>query len=260
MWGFVAAKQKNVTPAMAAKNPHAGDIWLWIAAASSGFGIWATQFITMLAYDPDVPSGYNLGLTLSSLFAAILLTGIGLSLVAATALRRAQWLGGAIVGIGIGVTHCLGAAAYDFAGRVDYDPVFVVVSLGFVVAVGAAALPLGLRPGRIGWRGAVGPIDQWLDVRHRLGTAGARALVVDRLAPRDGEDPGAQIARMRSRVGAQRGDEGLLEAVVGVGWADHPAQERPHGVEVILQEHLKRREALIHHTHPTTERSRHPET
>ena len=31
MWGFVAAKQKNVTVAMAAKNPHAGDIWLWTA-------------------------------------------------------------------------------------------------------------------------------------------------------------------------------------------------------------------------------------
>src|SRR5690242_9436957 len=31
MWGFVAAKQRNVTPALAAKNPHAGDIWLWTA-------------------------------------------------------------------------------------------------------------------------------------------------------------------------------------------------------------------------------------
>src|ERR1700694_6275072 len=29
--GFIAAKQKNVTPEIAAKNPHAGDIWLWVA-------------------------------------------------------------------------------------------------------------------------------------------------------------------------------------------------------------------------------------
>jgi len=29
MWGFIGCKQRNVTPEIAAKNPHAGDIWLW---------------------------------------------------------------------------------------------------------------------------------------------------------------------------------------------------------------------------------------
>ena len=29
LWGFIAAKQRNVTPEMAAKNPHAGNVWLW---------------------------------------------------------------------------------------------------------------------------------------------------------------------------------------------------------------------------------------
>jgi IS1 family transposase len=31
MWAFIAAKQKNVTPEMAEKNPSAGDVWLWVA-------------------------------------------------------------------------------------------------------------------------------------------------------------------------------------------------------------------------------------
>lgn len=31
LWAFIGAKQKNVTPAIRAKNPDAGDIWLWIA-------------------------------------------------------------------------------------------------------------------------------------------------------------------------------------------------------------------------------------
>jgi IS1 family transposase len=31
LWAFIGAKQKNVTPEIAAKNPSAGDIWLWIA-------------------------------------------------------------------------------------------------------------------------------------------------------------------------------------------------------------------------------------
>jgi IS1 family transposase len=31
LWAFIGAKQKNVTPEIAAKNPNAGDIWLWVA-------------------------------------------------------------------------------------------------------------------------------------------------------------------------------------------------------------------------------------
>src|SRR6202790_1758056 len=30
-WAFSGAKAKNVTPKIAAKNPHAGDVWLWVA-------------------------------------------------------------------------------------------------------------------------------------------------------------------------------------------------------------------------------------
>lgn len=30
MWAFIACKQKNVTPRIAAKNADAGDIWLWV--------------------------------------------------------------------------------------------------------------------------------------------------------------------------------------------------------------------------------------
>ena len=31
IWSFIAAKQKNVTPKLAAANPHAGDVWTWVA-------------------------------------------------------------------------------------------------------------------------------------------------------------------------------------------------------------------------------------
>src|SRR5271154_3125880 len=31
IWSFIAAKQKNVTPEMRAKNPAAGDCWTWVA-------------------------------------------------------------------------------------------------------------------------------------------------------------------------------------------------------------------------------------
>jgi IS1 family transposase len=31
MWGFIECKQRHVTAEIAARNPHAGDIWLWVA-------------------------------------------------------------------------------------------------------------------------------------------------------------------------------------------------------------------------------------
>lgn len=31
MWAFIGTKQENVTSAITAKNPNAGDVWLWVA-------------------------------------------------------------------------------------------------------------------------------------------------------------------------------------------------------------------------------------
>ena len=128
------------------------EIWLWVAAVASGSGIWATQFITMLAYDPEVPKGYDLRLTLLSLLAAILLTGVGLSMVAA-ALRGGRWIGGVMVGVGIGATHYIAVAAYEVAARLVWDSMLVAASLAFAMVVGAVALPVGMRNGEAAARG-----------------------------------------------------------------------------------------------------------
>jgi predicted signal transduction protein with EAL and GGDEF domain len=33
--------------------------WLAVSAISTGFGVWATHFIAMLAFSPGVPTAYN---------------------------------------------------------------------------------------------------------------------------------------------------------------------------------------------------------
>ena len=53
------------------------SLWLAVSAISTGFGIWATHFVAMLAFTPGIPSGYNIILTILSLVAAIFLTGVG---------------------------------------------------------------------------------------------------------------------------------------------------------------------------------------
>ena len=46
-------------------------VWLTVSAISTGFGIWATHFIAMLAFTPGLPVGYNIVLTVMSLVVAI---------------------------------------------------------------------------------------------------------------------------------------------------------------------------------------------
>src|SRR5215468_8183753 len=53
--------------------------WLVVSATSTGFGIWATHFIAMLAFSPGMPTAYNVALTTLSLVAAIFLTWAGLA-------------------------------------------------------------------------------------------------------------------------------------------------------------------------------------
>ncbi len=51
--------------------------WLTAAGAAAGGGIWATHFVAMLAYQPRMPIGYDLGLTLLSIVVAIVITAFG---------------------------------------------------------------------------------------------------------------------------------------------------------------------------------------
>src|SRR4051794_7567755 len=57
-------------------------IWIAIAGAAIGYGIWATHFIAMLAYEPGLSSGYGIVLTASSLAAAMALTSWGFGFAA----------------------------------------------------------------------------------------------------------------------------------------------------------------------------------
>src|SRR5207248_3061966 len=100
-------------------------IWLAVSATATGFGIWATHFIAMLAFAPGIPNAYNVALTFLSLIAAIVLTGAGLGVAIAPNIRAGAWLGGAIVGGGIAAMHYTGMAAFEIQGRILWDPELV---------------------------------------------------------------------------------------------------------------------------------------
>jgi len=120
--------------------------WMALAGCASGFGVWATHFVGMLAYLPDVPVSYDLSLVLTSLVIAIALISAGLS-VAETQGLSGSWLaGGVIVGLAISAMHYLGAQSILLPGRIGWEPDLVVSSL--VISIGAASAALRAASGK----------------------------------------------------------------------------------------------------------------
>jgi diguanylate cyclase (GGDEF)-like protein/PAS domain S-box-containing protein len=117
--------------------------WLAVAAAAGGSGIWATHFLAMLAFEPHLPSGYGIGLTLLSYADAVAITGLGFALSTIGGRIRAA-LGGVVAGGGIAAMHYTGMAAYQVPGHLVWNPALVAVSVAIGTALGAAALVVGL--------------------------------------------------------------------------------------------------------------------
>ncbi|HKR23776.1 MAG TPA: EAL domain-containing protein [Allosphingosinicella sp.] len=131
------------------------NAWLALAGFVSGTGIWATHFVAMLAYQPDLPMGYDLELTLLSIAVAIGINSAGWWL----ALRAGRWsaaLGGAVVGAGIGTMHYIGMSAVKVAGWITWDERYVIASVLIgVLLSAAAAAEHRRRRGLLPWRSAL---------------------------------------------------------------------------------------------------------
>ncbi|WP_276576794.1 MHYT domain-containing protein, partial [Bradyrhizobium sp. 23] len=120
-------------------------IWIGIAGAAIGYGIWATHFVAMLAYEPGVTTGYGIVLTALSLATAMLLTSGGFGIAAGYSGRWRAAAGGVVIGGGIASMHYLGMWALEVPGRVTWslDLVFASVILG--MCLGCAALVVAVR-------------------------------------------------------------------------------------------------------------------
>lgn len=155
------------------------SVWLAVSAISTGFGIWATHFIAMLAFTPGIPSGYNIALTILSLVAAILLTGAGLTVSLVPGWRHGPWIGGAIVAGGIAAMHYTGMAAFEVAGVILWDPVLVVASIILGAAIGAIALPVGLHGQQEKWKIGGALLLTLAICSHHFTAMGAVSIIPD---------------------------------------------------------------------------------
>ncbi len=154
-------------------------VWLWVSATSTGFGIWATHFIALLAFIPGVPAAYNVPLTLLSLATAICLTGASLAAGVRSRAGIGTYLCGVIAGGGIAAMHYTGMAAFEVQGRITWDPGLVSVSILLGAPLEAAALFAGLRSDSLKAR-AVGSVMLTLAISiHHFTAMGSATIVPD---------------------------------------------------------------------------------
>jgi diguanylate cyclase (GGDEF)-like protein/PAS domain S-box-containing protein len=158
---------------------HMRSVWLAVSAVSTGFGIWATHFVAMLAFTPGIPNGYNIILTILSLVVAILLTGAGLAISLVPNWRQGPWVGGAVVAGGIAAMHYTGMAAFDIQGIIRWDSALVVVSIVLVAAIGAVALPVGLHGKQLRWKIGGAVLLTLAICSHHFTAMGAVSIIPD---------------------------------------------------------------------------------
>ncbi|MDA9430434.1 EAL domain-containing protein [Bradyrhizobium sp. CCBAU 51627] len=154
-------------------------MWIGIAGAAIGYGIWATHFVAMLAYKPGVSTGYSLVLTALSLAAAMILTSGGFGVAVNNSGRWRAAAGGGIIGAGIASMHYIGMWALEVPGHVAWSPGLVLVSIGLGMVLGYAALAVAM--GRKDKRGtfAAALLLTLAIVSHHFTAMGAVQIVPD---------------------------------------------------------------------------------
>ncbi len=121
--------------------------WIATAGAASGCGIWATHFIAMLAYEPGVPVAYDIPLTALSLLVATGLMSVAIAVTISGSGVRNTLVGGAIVGLAVGLMHFIGMRALQVPGEIAWSFDLVAVALLLGCGFGMAAMEAVRRPG-----------------------------------------------------------------------------------------------------------------
>ena len=111
--------------------------WLFMASVGTGAALWASTFISILALDPSLESGFEP-------FATLIVLGIGIAAclagfeIGSRHFTLAPELGGLVMGVGILAMHLIAMRAWYIAGTVEWNVYGMVTT--FVLGLGLSAL------------------------------------------------------------------------------------------------------------------------
>jgi len=111
--------------------------WLFMASVGTGAALWASTFISILALDPFLNSGFEPIATGVVLIIAIAACLAGFE-IGSRHFTLAPELGGLVMGVGILAMHFVGLKAWHVAGTTQWNAYGVVMTL--VLALGLSAL------------------------------------------------------------------------------------------------------------------------
>lgn len=123
-------------------QPHERLPWVaWSAVIMGGIGIWAMHFVGMMAWHSDMPTNYDIGLTVLSMVLAVISTGIGFAIVGlGSRTVFAIILAGVFMGVGVAAMHYMGMAAMQMQATISYDMTLVTASVAIAVTASCVAL------------------------------------------------------------------------------------------------------------------------
>jgi diguanylate cyclase (GGDEF)-like protein len=139
---FASYAALDLAGRVSATRGRASHVWLVAGAIAMGTGIWSMHFIGMLAFSlPGLRLAYDLPVTLLSMFAAIVVSGLALYVVRRPVLTARNLSAGAtLMGVGICVMHYTGMAAMRMSPPIEYDPPLFIASVLIAIIASLAAL------------------------------------------------------------------------------------------------------------------------
>ncbi len=176
---FASLTAVNIFNRARATGGRTRVIWIIAAGVAGGFGIWATHFVAMLAYEPGITVAYGVTLTVFSLAAAAATMSFALCIAVYVQARWAAPLSGALIGGGIAAMHYTGMFAVEIPGRIVWRIDLVATSIILGMIFGAFAMKVAVRSFKKRDAAIAAVLLTLAIVSHHFTAMGAVEIVLD---------------------------------------------------------------------------------
>jgi len=119
--------------------------WLFMASVGTGAALWASTFISILALDPLLASGFEPIATATVLFIAVVACLIGFE-IGSRHFTLAPEAGGLVMGTGIIVMHLLAMKSWHIQGAIEWNTYGLAMTFALGLGLSALAVNRANRP------------------------------------------------------------------------------------------------------------------
>ena len=119
--------------------------WLFMASVGTGAALWASTFISILALDPLLTSGFEPLATGAVLIVAVLACLIGFE-IGSRHFTLAPEVGGLVMGVGIFAMHFMALKGWHIQGDLEWNAYGMAMTFALGLGLGALAVNRANRP------------------------------------------------------------------------------------------------------------------